>query len=512
MKRRDFLRLSATGAGAAALLPVAGCAPEPAAPTTPFSCGIASGLHSETAVVLWTRLDPRLTDSATVDWALASDPALTNVVATGTAAAPLDHDHCVKVLVDGLDADGEYWYQFTVGDVVSAVGRTRTLPAAGSSPTSLTMAFTSCQMYSAGYYGAWREIAGQDLDAVLFLGDYIYEMGLGPIGVRWESFSPAHTADDYRAKYRLYKSDPDLQAAHAAHPWLLIWDDHEVFNDHDAALLAADQPRADAAHQTWFDYQPVMPIDGFQIYRSLRWGDLGEIVLTDSRQYRDKHLDTTVIGALYDAAYTDPNRSILSAPQRQWLFDTLDESQADGIRWKLLANQVLMAPLRILDLDEPQLRALDPSLPKHAGLYTSLDGWDGFPAERDVVLGHLASAGISDVVILTGDFHSFFQAALRADYDDAASPVVANEFLTSSISSTPFSLVEDLNEGANNGTMVTHPQFGFVDLHHNGYGIIRCTPDATTVTFRTNNAATNNATTDAATWTIATGDTTAVRA
>ena len=511
MKRRDFLRLSATGAGLAALAPVAvGCAPEPEA-TTVFSCGIASGLHSPNAVVLWTRLDPRLTDSTTVDWQLATGPDLGDVVASGTAPAPADHDHCVKILVERLEPGRDYWYQFTVGDVTSVVGRTRTLPGDATSPDSLKLAFASCQMYSAGFYGAWREIAGRTLDAVLFLGDYIYELGLGPLGARWESFVPAKTLDEYRAKYRLYKSDPDLQAAHAAHPWLVIWDDHEVFNDHDASRLAADPVRADAAHQTWFDYQPVMPIDGTRIYRSLRWGDLGEIILTDSRQYRGPHLDSGLLGTFLDAAYAAPDRSILGTPQREWLLDTFDRSQADGIRWKLLANQVLMAPLRYIDLDEPDIRAANPTFPKHAGFYSTLDSWDGFPAERDVVLGHLAGAGITDVAILTGDFHAFFQAALRADFDDANSPLVANEFLTSSISSQPLSLTEDLAAAANNGMLPPPPAFDFVDLVHNGYGLVECTPAAMTVTFMTNTARDDTEPVPAVRWTITSGNPTAVR-
>ena len=509
MDRRSFLKVGATGIGAAAISPIAtACAPS-APPTSLFSLGVAAGLHSDSEVVIWTRPDPDFDASvSSLDWEVSVDPSFSTITKSGTAAVTAATDHTVKVLVDGLPADSSVWYRFTAGSNVSPVGRARTLPAAGSSPTSLKLAFATCQMYSAGFYGAWRHAAAQDVDAVLFLGDYIYEVGLGPIGVRWESFSPAETLDAYRSKYRLYKSDPDLQAAHAAHPWMVIWDDHEVFNDYDP--IVATPARMAAGYQAWFDYLPVMPLTGTQIYKSLRWGDLGEIMLTDSRQYRSNHPDAGLLGSFLDESWAAPDRSLFGTTQTDWLLSRFDAAQADDVRWKLFANADMMAPLRVIDLDTPEARAQDPSLVKHAGFYTLFDGWDGFPVERDRILGHLEDNSISDVLILTGDFHSWFQMGLQADFDDDTSPVVANEFVVSSISSWSAAITESLVLGAN-GRLITYPEFDYVDLYTNGYAILECTPSASTITYLAHDAKQNVEPTPVVKWTVPTGDTTAVK-
>ena len=206
------------------------CAPVPA-PTTLFSLGVAAGLHSDSEVVLWTRPDPLIDAGvSSLEWEVAPDPGFSTVVASGSAAVDTTADHTVKVLVGGLTPDRSYWYRFIAGSSSSPVGRARTLPAPGSSVDRMNLAYASCQAYANGYYASWRSIASQDVDAVLFLGDYIYESGLiQAFGtVRPETLADARTLDDYRAKYRLYKSDPDLQSAHAAHPFAPVWDDHEV--------------------------------------------------------------------------------------------------------------------------------------------------------------------------------------------------------------------------------------------------------------------------------------------
>ena len=484
MDRREFLRLGATGAGAAALIPAIGCAPEESAPTTAFSSGIASGLHSDTEVVLWTRIDPRVATPTTVNWEISASPTMSPVLQHGTAAVSAVADSCVKVLVGGVPANSKLWYRFYTGSESSPVGCARTLPHPDDATVeSLKLAFASCQQFSAGWYAAWRAIADADLDAVLFLGDYIYEIGLGPLGVRYETYLPAKTLADYHARYRLYRSDDSLRAAHAAHPLVPIWDDHEVANDHDREVLAANPERGQAGHQAWFDYMPVWQSSGFDIYRSMRWGSLAELTLLDTRQYRDRHYAGSLIGYFLDERYADPNRSILGASQRQWLFDTLDAAQADDVRWKLVGNQVMFAPIRFWDLDTPEVAAAFPGLPKHAGLYSSMDSWDGFPAERDAVLEHIRSNDIRDVTFLTGDVHAFFAAELRSDFDDPASPVVVNEFTVSSISTSPGAFVEAIIEQANGGRLTVEPGFEFTDLYHNGFGMVEATPDALTVKF-----------------------------
>ena len=485
--RREFLVAGGTVLGTAALGAVSACSPPVAPVPGVFGLGVASGLHSPSEVVLWTRVELANTPVSSVEWDVADSPAFTNVVATGTAPVSAASDGCVKVLVGGLGPDASYWFRFRTGATTSPVGRARTLPAASASPASLRLAFAACQSYASGFYGAWRDIAAKDVDAVLFLGDYIYESF--PIQlqrrVRDEFTEDADTLERYRARYRLYRSDPDLQAAHAAHPFIVTWDDHEVANDHDRAFLAEHPERGAAAHQAWFEYMPVWPIDGSRIHRDLRWGDLADLFVLDARQYRDEHLGTSILGLLGTSVLTGDlmaeGRTMLGAAQRQWFLDGLDAAQADGVRWKLVGNPVMIAPIRLVDLDTPEMRALDASLPKHAGLYLGTDSWDGFGWERDLVLSHLRDAGISDVAFLTGDQHTFMAAPLTTDFDDPDAPTVAYEYTGGAISSPP-GVTEALLSGGLS-TYPTQPPFDHMEIVDNGYGLVELTPDAMTVTF-----------------------------
>ncbi|MFM7069780.1 MAG: alkaline phosphatase D family protein [Actinomycetes bacterium] len=453
MDRRDFLRISAGGAGvAAASFVLPGCVPAASRPpVSVFDQGVASGLHSPSAVVLWTRVEPSLSGGASsVGWELATDPGFGSVVASGRATVSSSTDYCVKVLADGLTADRSYWYRFTAGsptgDIVSPVGRARTLPGAGSSPSQLRLGFGSCQSFNAGWYQAWRQMAEADLDAVLFLGDYIYESAAGQLlgSVRQEpTIASAQTLADYRAKYRLYRTDADLQAAHAAHPLVPIWDDHEVVNDYDRQIFGDSPARVAGAYRAWFEYMPVWPISGTRIYRDLAWGDLASAFMLDTRQYRGAHSRTSfpVLVSPLTSFEAASGRSILGLDQRTWLFDGLTGAEASGTTWKIIGNQVMIAPIRVLDLDTPELRAGNPYAPKHAGLYSNnnFDSWDGFTWERDLLLRHLHLGGpgggpVRNTVFVTGDYHSFWAAPLTTDYDDPAAPVVANEFAAGAIS------------------------------------------------------------------------------
>ncbi len=488
--RRNFLRAGAGTIGLTALGTTAlGCAP--ATITNPpgvFNVGVASGLHSPTEAVLWTRVDLANAPEVTaVAWELADSPTFATVLDSGTAAVSALADGCVKVLVGSLDPDTSYWFRFTGGDTTSPVGRARTLPAAGATPARLNLAFCSCQSYASGYYGAWRDIATQDLDFVLFLGDYIYESVAIQLlrGVRAEPTNDIDTLAEYRSKYRLYRSDPDIQAAHSAHPLLPIWDDHEIENDYDKTVFTLEPARAAAAYQAWFEYMPVMAFNGNQIYRNLRWGTLGEIFCIDSRQYRDEHLGEPVLGILglqvMTADLQAPGRSILGAVQRQWLLDGLDQAQSDGVTWKLIGNPTMIAPIRIQDYDTPEARIADPSLPTHAGLYLGTDSWDGFGWERDLVLSHLDTAAVKDVAFLTGDQHSFWATALTPDFDDATAPKVAYEYTGGAISS-PSGIIENALAGGL-ASFTTVPSFDYSELRKNGYGLVKCTATEMQVTF-----------------------------
>ncbi len=486
--RRNFLLAGGTALGAAALGSLAACSPMPETLPGEFSLGVASGLHSATEVVLWTRVElANAPGTSSVGWEVADSPSFANVVASGTAPVSPSNDGCVKVLVGSLAPDTSYWYRFTGSTATSATGRARTMPAPGSSPSSLKLAFCSCQSYASGYYGAWRDIATQDLDAVLFLGDYIYESVAIQLlrKVRDEPTNDVDTLDEYRATYRLYRGDPDLQAAHAAHPLVPIWDDHEIVNDYDRTIFTTDTERADAAYRAWFEYMPVMPIDGTRIYRDLRWGDLADLFLLDGRQYRDEALGTSLLGLLGLSVMTNDlqavGRSLLGSTQRQWLLDSLDLAQAEGVRWKLIGNPSMIAPIRLSDLDSPELRDLDPNLPTHAGLYLGTDSWDGFGWERDQILAHLRDAAVADVSFLTGDQHTFMAAALTPDFDDPSAAAVAYEYTGGSITS-PSGITEAALAGGL-GSYTTQPPFDYMEIRRNGYGLVEATPSEMTVTY-----------------------------
>lgn len=485
--RRDFFRAGGGVIGAAALGSGVACAPTPTPPGV-FTVGVASGLHSPTQAVLWTRVELANTPTTTsIGWELATTPSFASVVSSGVAAVSPAADGCVKVLAESLQPDTSYWFRFTGGGATSTVGRARTMPLAGATPESMKLAFCSCQSFASGYYGAWRDIAARDLDAVLFLGDYIYESVAIQLlrKVRDEPIDTIETLEGYRSKYRLYRSDADLQAAHAAHPLLPIWDDHEIVNDYDKTVFTNEAGRAAAAYQAWFEYMPVWPTNGTQIYRNLRWGNLADLFLLDGRQYRDEHLGTSLLGILGLNVMSNelqaPGRSLLGATQRQWLLDGLDTAQADDVRWKLIGNPVMMAPIRLTDLDTPEFRALDPNLPKHAGVYLGTDSWDGFGWERDLVLSHIGNAGVSNVSFLAGDQHSFFGVPLSTDFDDPAAPDVAYEYTGGSISS-PSGITENAIAGGL-GTFPTSPGFDYMEIRNSGFGVVEASPSEMSVTF-----------------------------
>lgn len=499
VERREFLLAGGGLVGAAAVGTLAGCAPPTPTPPGVFTLGVASGLHSPTEAVLWTRVELANAASVTeVGWEVATSPAFTTTVDSGTAPVSASADGCVKVLVGSLDPDTSYWFRFTGGSETSPAGRARTLPPPDSDPTSLRLAFGSCQSFASGYYGAWRDIAAQDLDAVVFLGDYIYEAFLIQLlrRVREETLDTADTLEEYRARYRHYRLDPDLQAAHSAHPLVPIWDDHEIANDYDRTIFSTNPDRASAAYQAWFEYMPVWPIDGTRIYRDLRWGSLADLFLLDSRQYRDEPLGEPLLGILGLQVMTGDlqavGRTLLGTEQRQWLLDGLDAAHSDGVRWKLVGNPVMIAPIRLLDLDTPEGRELDPSLPKHAGLYLGTDSWDGFGWERDQVLGHLRDAGITDTAFLTGDQHSFMAAPLSTDFDDPTAPLVAYEYTGGSITS-PSGITENLLAGGL-ASYETQPPFDYMEIRTNGYGLLEATPTGMTITYHELTPVTSTAT------------------
>ena len=401
-----------------------------------FALGIASGQPQAERLVLWTMLTgPALPESVAVSWQVAEDEAFTRIAASGVEQARADDAHSVHAEPVGLKPARPYWYRFRALGQQSALGRTRTAPAADAVVEQLDFVIASCQRWDVGHFAAWRHAAADSPDLVLFLGDYIYEYASSAQSLRPNQGGLVRTLADYRQRHAQYKSDPALQAAHAACPWLLVWDDHEVDNDY--AALQGQTLQADfaaqraAAYRAYWEFMPfpkaARPVDGaMRITTRLDWGRLARLHLLDDRQYRDPQAcprpgrgGSQTVRLRDCAEMADPRRTLLGAAQEKWLADgwALDRP------WNLLGQQTLMA----------RFAWEDPAGDAKGQYWT--DGWDGYPAARSRLLGTVAERKVPGVVVLGGDVHANYVADLKADYDDAKSAVIASEFCGTSISS-----------------------------------------------------------------------------
>jgi alkaline phosphatase D len=409
---------------------------------TPFTLGVASGDPTPAGMVLWTRLAPdplrgggMPAAPVPVDWVVAEDEALRRPVRQGRVTALEAEAHSVHVEVEGLQPGRWYFYRFTAMGEASPIGRTRTAPAIGSMPDSLKLAVASCQQYEHGFFAAHRHIAAAQPDLVAFLGDYVYEASWGRNLVRSHNAPTARTLEEYRNRYALYHADADLQAAHAACPWLVTWDDHEVSNDYanDIGERERGAPflaRRASAYQAFWEHMPLprsaKPVGAdARIFRRNGFGALAEFHILDDRQYRHpqpcqqgERGGATRVTEEACAALLDPARSLLGMEQEAWLRDGLARGRA---RWTILAQQTRMA--RLGSLATPPV------------FWT--DGWDGYPAARRRLLDQLAARpreGGTPLVI-GGDIHAFLAAELRPDFDAPGTPPVAVEFVGTSITS-----------------------------------------------------------------------------
>lgn len=393
----------------------------------PFTLGVASGDPTPDGVVLWTRLapDPLAPDGfggmgrqpVTVDYEVAHDDGFRRVVRRGSVIADRALGHSVHPEIHGLDPGRWYYYRFRAGPAISPVGRTRTAPAFGDRVRRLRFAFASCQAWNDGWYTAYDHMSDEDLDLVVHLGDYLYEYPVtGAVrGIRVESHLRHEPRDlsGYRVHYGWYKSDPALRRAHAAFPWLVTMDDHELADDWAGQraqtridrdlVMPIFRARRAAAFRAMYEHQPLrlaqLPAGPrMRLHRRYRFGTLADITMLDTRQYRGRG-------------------SILGAQQRKWLVDGFVSAPA---RWQVLGNQVVLGRT---DHDAGP------------GVALSGDAWDGFPAERAAVLSAAAAAAVPNLVVITGDRHENYAADLRADPADPRTPVVAAEFTGTSISS-----------------------------------------------------------------------------
>ncbi|MFJ9812971.1 alkaline phosphatase D family protein [Streptomyces sp. NPDC101158] len=411
----------------------------------PFTLGVASGDPLPGSALLWTRLAPRPYEAGgglpadtrvTVRWELAHDERFTRGLRRGTTVAHPEFDRAVHVEVDGLAPGRDYFYRFLAGDWSSPVGRTRTAPAPGARATGLKLAAVSCQAYHDGYFTAYRHLADEDLDVVFHLGDYLYEYAVNATGGA-RAYTDRRLPDvfdretltlkDYRLRYALYKSDPDLMAAHAAHPFAVTWDDHETENNYAGDVPENDVPpeefliRRAAAYRAYWENQPLRRPQrptgpDMKLYRRLRFGRLAQFDILDTRQYRSDQ-------AYGDGWRTpgpeseDPARTLTGATQERWLLDGWRASRAT---WNVVPQQVVLSERRSVPTTAYKL---------------SMDSWDGYPASRQRILDGAQAAGIENLMVLTGDVHVAYALDIKADFRDPASRTVGTEIVATSITS-----------------------------------------------------------------------------
>ncbi|MEM6264430.1 MAG: alkaline phosphatase D family protein [Bacteroidota bacterium] len=466
----------------------------------PFYHGVASGDPLTDQVIIWTRVTPEgTTGSIEVDWQVATDTGMTNVVQTGQFRTDASRDYTVKVDVPGLSANTTYYYMFSYEGRNSLIGRTKTAPT-GTLEDHLRFAVVSCSNYEAGYFNAYGRIADRnDLHAVVHLGDYFYEY---PVDVYGDSLLSASgdrahdtvetiTLEQYRNRYSLYRLDPDLRRVHQQHPFLTIWDDHESANDaykdgaenHTDSTEGSWNIRKNISKQVYFEWMPIREKVDSSIYRTLNYGDLADIIMIDTRlEGREVQILDVTNPALYA-----PTRTLLGNTQRDWFLDQLGNSTA---KWKVVANQVMFAEFHV------GWAAQMPQTPQEVESIF-LDIWDGYPAERQAILDFIDTSGIDNVVVITGDVHSSFAydvadtvtnpAAFYApvpNYDpQTGAGSVCVEFVTPSVTSANF----DENVGAaaaaglefqiNNPLPMTtanipNPHMKYNDLDRHGYFLL----------------------------------------
>ncbi len=465
----------------------------------PFTLGVASGSPRHDSVVLWTRLHianflghSKLPETAiTVQWQIAKDDRFTQLLQQGAATAMPELGHAVHVELHNLAPDSWFYYRFMVGDYVSTVGRTRTFPAPETLAASLRFAYASCQRFEAGYFSAYTHMAREQLDTVVFLGDYIYEYNSrgNSTARQLPGYLPAFadTVEGYRMRYAAYKSDAALQAMHAHCPWIVTWDDHEVYNDYAATqgedLSPTFMQRKAAAYQAFYEHMPLRAstlIAGYdslktngelRIYGAFNAGQLANFLVLDDRQYRDNQAcpksgrgGGTVARAEECAELFDPQRTLLGKQQESWLDQALEKTQS---QWTIIAQQTLVGRRNYSPSDKPAKALLQ------------TDNWDGYPAARSRMLASIKAHSPSNPVFVGGDIHQNWVGHVKTDFTKPNSKTIATEFCGTSLTS---------GGGANDDKfkerLANNPHFVFADAENRGYGVVELTPNHMTTTLR----------------------------
>jgi alkaline phosphatase D len=448
----------------------------------PFTLGVASGSPLPTGIVLWTRLAPDPLhgggveqNAVVVRWEVAEDDGFQRVVQRGSVDAVRAWAHSVHVEVSGLEPSRWYFYRFMAGSEVSPTGRTRTAPAAAELPPQLRFGLGSCQHFEFGYYAAHRHLAAEELDLMVFVGDYIYEGSGRPDRARRHAGGEALTLAQYRNRHAQYKTDPDLQRLHASVPWLVTWDDHEVDNNYAGSRSETLDPdfarRRVAAYKAYFEHMPLRerarPTPTRMVLRSRHnWGRLARFHVLDGRQRRTPQAcprpgqgGANAIDERCRELFA-PGRTMLGTAQERWFADGL---AAGAERWNFIAQQTLMARATITVGGRRRF---------------SSDRWDGYPAARDRLLAAVAEGGLRSCVVLSGDAHCAFVADLKRDFDDAQAPPVATEVCCTSITSA------GRMQSATDALVRENPHIVHGDSAHRGYAVLDVTAERCTASLR----------------------------
>ncbi len=480
MQRRDLFRVLAA-AGLGQLTSAHGATPRLEA--DPFQLGVASGSPTASSVVLWTRLmplnplnNPWARETLDVRWELAADPGFAQVLRAGTVQALPLLAHSVHVELQGLPADTHFFYRFLIGDATSPVGRTRTLPTADQAVDRLRLGLASCQRLGTGLFGAYTRLIEDGVDLIAFVGDYIYESGAWPTAALPRGLAPASDLGGYRLHHETHKLEPTLQAAHAAVPWLVTWDDHEVVNDYAGAPLqglgSGDARRRAAAYQAYYEHMPL-PLsalrrglagltqtgDELRLYGRQAWGRLAQLHLLDCRQYRSAPACTGLRGLVAPddcAGLQRPDRTLLGSEQEAWLLDGLADTERP---WQLMLQTTMVAPRRI---------------PFGGGHRVWIDGWDGYPASRQRLLERLQAQHTPGAVFLGGDLHENWATEIR----QPDGKPVATEFVGAGITMKSFfpRMTPDI--------LAANPHARYADGSACGYVLIDVTPQRLRCDFR----------------------------
>lgn len=425
-----------------------------------FTHGVASGDPLEDAVILWTRVNT-IDRAAVVRWEISDQPDFSNIVRGGNKSTSAASDFTIKVDATKLQPGTKYYYRFIFAGVSSVVGQTKTL----STDTERTaLAIVSCSNYEFGYFNAYNKIATTELDAVVHLGDYIYEYQQGVYGD--SAFVRKHQPDaelisleDYRTRYAQYRTDEALQKAHQMHPFIMIWDDHEIANN--AYVDGAQNHQEDegdymarkrAAKKAYYEWQPIRDQPNGELYRKFSFGNNVDLLMLDERYTGREEPSNTIEGA-------DKERTMLGQKQYNWFTNQLKQSDAT---WKIVGNQVIFSPT-----DLSLVRPEDP---------INLDAWDGYAYERDKIINHLNSENIKNTIFITGDTHASWAFEVPSDittYKETPNSC-AVEIGTPSITSSNWNeRTEDqkvlMAEGA---IKATNPHLNYVNGRDHGYAVI----------------------------------------